>query len=309
MSETATAAIVEETAVPPPVVRTEHRPLLGVLLLLGATALFAINDATNKYLVASYDVPLVAAIRYINHTLLMLVFLGAAHSKDMFVTRRPVLVVVRGLALVVGSLFAGLALQRMPIAETTSIIYLAPILVVLLARPVLGENIGLMGWLAALAGFTGVLLIARPGAGLDPAGVAFALCNVVATVAYYLLSRVLARTEKTLALLFYSALVGAICFGLAMPWYWFGTVPSPLELGLFVSLGVTAGLGHYCFTAANRYAQASVLAPMAYMHLLWAGILGWLVFGQLPDQLGLAGMAIIAVAGVMVALRTRKASS
>jgi drug/metabolite transporter (DMT)-like permease len=290
---------------PAPVSMTENRPLLGVLLVIGATLLFACNDATNKYLLASYDVPLVAAIRYIVHALLMLAILGPFQGRDMVRTTRTGLVVLRSLCLVVASLFAGLALQLMPIAETTSIIYLAPIMVVLLARPILGEQIGLLGWLAALGGFIGVVLIARPGGGLDPMGVVFALANVVVTVTYYLLSRILARSERTLALLFYSALAGAICFGLAMPWFWFGAVPSLFEMALFVSLGLTAGLGHFCFTAANRYAQASVLAPMTYLHLLWAGLLGFLVFGQLPDALGLVGMVVIGCAGVAVALRSR----
>lgn len=283
----------------------QGRPLLGVALVVGATFLFACNDATNKYLLATYDVPLVAAVRYIVHTMLMVAILAPTRSRQLVQTRRTGLVIVRSLCLVVGTLLAGLALQRMPIAETTSIIYLSPVVVVLLARPILGETIGLVGWLAALGGFLGVLLIARPGGGLDPLGVAFALSNVGATVAYYLLSRVLARTEQTLALIFYSALVGAICFGLASPWYWFGTVPSPLDTLLFISLGVTAGLGHFCFTAANRYTPASLLAPMTYLHLLWAGILGWSVFGQLPDGPGLVGMVIIALAGIAVAFRSR----
>lgn len=307
MSEQAAAdASAEmEAAAQPPVSLTENRPLLGVLLAIAATLLFATNDATNKYLIATYDVPLTAAIRYIVHALLMLAIIAPSRGREMVTTRRTGLVVVRSVCLVVATLFAGLALQRMPIAETVSIIYLSPILVVVLARPILGEQIGLLGWLAALGGFVGVVLIARPGGGLDPAGVVFALCNVGVTVTYYLLSRILARSERTLALLFYSALVGAICFGLTMPWFWFGMVPSPLEIGLFISLGVTAGLGHFCFTAANRYAEASLLAPMGYMHLLWAGLLGWLVFGQLPDRLGLVGMAIIALAGVAAALRSR----
>ena len=294
-----------DAAARPPVSLTENRPLFGILLIVVATLMFAANDATNKYLIASYDVPLVAAIRYIVHAMLMLAVLGPSRGQELVRVRRKGLVALRSLCLVVGSLFASLALQLMPIAETTSIIYLSPILVVLLARPVLGERIGLLGWLAAMGGFAGVVLIARPGAGLDPAGVIFALCNVVVTVTYYLLSRVLARSEKTLALLFYSALAGAICFGLSMPWFWFGAMPSLFEMALFISLGLTAGIGHFCFTAANRYAEASLLAPMSYLHLLWAGLLGWLVFGQLPDGVGLAGMAIIGLAGVTVALRSR----
>jgi drug/metabolite transporter (DMT)-like permease len=281
------------------------KPLLGVVLVMGATCLFALNDAANKVLVAEYDVPAVAAVRYIVHCLLMLALLGPAKGRQLIETNRTGLVVLRSLCLVVASLFFGLALQYMPVPETTAIVYLAPMLVVLFARPLLGERIGVLGWISTVLGFTGVLLIARPGGGLDSIGIALALGNVGFTVVYYLLSRVLARTERTLALLFYSALVGAICFGIALPWFWFGQVPSAPELGLFLSLGVTAGLGHFLFTAAYRYAEASLLAPVTYMHLLWAGLLGWAVFGHIPAILSMLGMGIIAVAGVLIALRSR----
>lgn len=281
------------------------RPLLGLGLITLATMLFATQDVASKYLLETYDVPLVAAIRYLTHTLIMIAILAPRHGDQLIATRRPALVAVRGLCLVVATFFMGLALQRLPLAETTAIIYLAPIFVVLLARPLLGEKIGLLGWLAAGVGFIGMMLIVRPGGGLDPAGVAFALCNVVAAVAYFLLSRILSANERTLALLFYSALVGAICFGLVAPWFWFDAVPDTLDLAVFASLGIFAGLGHWCFTAANRYAPASLLAPMAYMHLLWAGLLGLIVFGEIPPPLGLAGMGIIAGAGVMTALRSR----
>jgi drug/metabolite transporter (DMT)-like permease len=283
---------------------TANRPLLGVLFIAAATLLFASNDTANKLLVTDYNVPLVAGIRYIVHALLMLALLGPSKGREMVRTTRTGLVVIRSLCLVVATFFAGLALQRMPVAETVSIIYLSPIIVVLLARPLLGETIGATGWIAAIAGFAGVLLIVRPGGGLDLLGVGYVLCNVVVTVAYYLLSRVLARTEKTLALLFYSALGGAICFGIALPWTLYGAAPTLLQVALFLSMGITAGLGHYCFTAAHRFAPSSVLAPINYLHLVWAGLLGWLVFGHVPEALTISGMVIVAAAGVMVALRT-----
>lgn len=283
---------------------TSSRPLLAVLLVAAATLLFACNDTANKLLVTEYNVPLVVAIRYIVHSILMIALLGPTRGRELVETRRTGLTIVRALCLVVATLFVGLALQRMPVAETTSIIYLSPIIVVLLARPLLGETIGPIGWIAAVAGFAGVLLIVRPGGGLDPIGVGFVLCNVVVTVGYYLLSRILARTERTIALLFYSALAGAICFGIALPWTLYGDAPSLLQIGLFLSLGFSAGLGHYFFTAANRFAPASVLAPINYLHLLWAGLLGWLVFGHVPETLTIIGMIIVCAAGVLVALRS-----
>jgi drug/metabolite transporter (DMT)-like permease len=89
-----------------------------------------------------------------------------------------------------------------------------------------------------------------------------------------------------------------------LPWTLYGAAPTLLQVALFLSMGITAGLGHYCFTAAHRFAPSSVLAPINYLHLVWAGLLGWLVFGHVPEALTISGMVIVAAAGVMVALRT-----
>jgi drug/metabolite transporter (DMT)-like permease len=191
----------------------------------------------------------------------------------------------------------------MPVAETTAITFFGPMMVVILAGPMLGERIGIIGWGPAIAGFLGVLLIARPGTGLDMIGITFALLAVGANVGYQLLSRLLAATERTFALLFYTALVGSVCFGLALPWFLGGRTPNAWEILLFLSLGVTGGLGHFLFTAAYRHAPASMLAPMNYLQLFWAGILGWIVFGHVPDGASLAGMMIIMASGIAVALK------
>lgn len=283
-----------------------HQPLRGLVLLLGATLLFAYNDTTNKLLITEYNVPMVAAIRYITHCLLMLALVAPFHGRDMVRTTRTGLVLVRAASLALGSFLVSLALQRMPVAETTAIVYLCPVLVVLLSGPLLKEKVGPTAWLAALLGFAGVLLIARPGSGLDPLGVLFVLGNVVVSTAYNLLSRVLAHTERTMAMLFYSALVGAIGFGIFLPWTLHGAAPTALQLVLLAGLGVSAWLGHYLFTQSYRYAPAALVAPMTYMHLVWAGVLGWLVFGHAPEPIALAGMGLVAIAGMISAIRRRR---
>ena len=279
-------------------------PLRGALLLLAALFLFAGMDTVTKFLTAHYEVPLVVAMRYLLHTLLMVILLAPRQGRRLVQTQRTGLVLVRAASLAIASLCVGLALQRMPVAETTSIVFLAPLMVVLLARPVLGERIGPLGWLAAVTGFVGVLLIVRPGSGLDPTGVVFALGVAGATVIYFLLSRLLARTEQTLSLLFYAALVGAVVFGLDLPWSWGGPAPGALEVALFLAMGSAAGLGHFLLTAAYRHAPASLLAPMNYLQLLWAALLGWLVFGHVPDHLSLLGMGVVAISGVLIALKS-----
>jgi drug/metabolite transporter (DMT)-like permease len=284
---------------------TAH-PVRGALLCVTALLLFACMDSTTKYLTAHFEVPAIVAARYLGNLLLMTLLLGPSHGRRLVATQRTGLVIVRALCLAAASLFVGLALQSMPVAETTAITFLAPILVVIAAGPLLGERIGRLGWLAAVLGFAGVLLIARPGGALAATGVAFALCAVLAGLGYQLLSRVLAATEQTAAMLFYTALAGSIGFGLALPWFIGGRMPTGFEVLLLASLGAYGGLGHFLFTAAFRHAPASLLAPLNYLQLLWAGLLGWLAFGHVPDRLSLAGMAVIAASGVLVALKTKR---
>ncbi len=285
-----------------------HHPLKAVLLFNLAVLLFACMDTSTKYLTASFAPPLVMAARYIGNLVLMLAFVARAGVRPVVTTRRTGLVWLRAACLACGSLFIALALQRMPVAEATAIMFLAPMFIVLAAGPLLGERIGRTGWIAAFMGFVGVLLIARPGSGLAPMGILFALASVFAIASYQLLSRVLAATEQTEALLFYSALTGSIVFGSAAPLFWPAQMPTLLQAALLAGLGLFGGIGHFLLTAAFRHAPASLLAPMNYLQLLWALLLGWLVFDHMPDALGMLGMGIVAASGVIVALRSHGAA-
>lgn len=285
-------------------VQTDRRALGGVLLVIAATLAFATADVLTKHLASRYGVPLVVFLRYaVNLALLSAIFLPR-DGLGLMRTHRTGLVLVRAASLAVASLAMGLALQRMPVGETVAITYLAPFAVMLLAGPILGEKVRLAGWLGAAAGFVGVLLIVRPGSGLDLTGVVFAMICAAASTAYHLLSRVLARTETTVALLFHTALLGTVVFGLLLPFSWPGLWPNLLDTALLLALGTIATIGHFLFTSAFRKAPASLLAPVNYVHLVWAGGLGWLIFDHLPAPLSLLGMALVAGAGVSVALRT-----
>lgn len=300
--ELAEAVVVPETHAP-----AEAHAMRGLALLLCALFCFACMDTTAKYLAASYPVPLVMAVRYAVNFALMIVLLAPRQGRALVATQRTGLVMFRGVSLVLASLFVGLALQRMPVAETTAFIFLGPMLVVLIARPVLGERIGAIGWTAALAGMGGVMLIARPGSGLDGLGIVFGLGAALSNATYQLLSRILVATERTVALLFYTAIAGTVCFGLSLPWFWGGPPPTPKLVVLFLSLGVFGGVGHFLFTAAFRHAPASILAPANYLQMLWSGLLGWLVFSHVPDRLTVVGMAIVAGSGIMIAVNTHVA--
>jgi drug/metabolite transporter (DMT)-like permease len=282
------------------------RLLRGVALVVAATVLFAVADTLGKHLALAYGITLILAARYAANLGIVTVIMWPRHGRALWRTRRTGMVILRGACLAAASILMLLALRVMPVAETVAIIYIAPVLVMLASGPVLGERVSLWAWVGAALGFAGVLLVARPGSGLDPLGVALALGNAVLATAYHLLTRVLARTETTMALMFHTALVGSILFlGLVIvlgP----GVLPGAGDAGLMVALGALAAAGHLMFTSAYREAPAALLAPVNYLHIAFATVLGWLVFAQVPDGFGFAGMALIAVAGLLAAWRASR---
>jgi drug/metabolite transporter (DMT)-like permease len=285
---------------------TESRPAQtwrGALLILTAVLIFACMDTVGKHLMTRFNVPLVATARYGVNLMLLLILAGPSKGTSLWKSKQTALVVLRGISLAFSSLFAGLALRQMPVGETVAILYLAPIIVVLLAGRFLGERVGLPAWLAAAAGFAGVIMIARPGSGLSTLGVFFALLGASTSVVYVMLSRSLAKTETTLAMLFHAAVSGFILFGCMMPWYWIGPIFEPLDYALLFFMGAASLAGHYLFTAAYREAPASLLAPVNYFHIGWAVLLGWLAFNHVPDFWAFLGMITIALAGVAVAIQ------
>lgn len=282
--------------------------LKGVLFVMAAVFLFAAGDTINKYLVERYPVSFVQAGRYVINLILLIVIMMPRHGVSLWKTQRTGWVMARGLVLAIASLTMSLALQRMPVGEAVAIIYLAPILVMLLSGPLLREKVHPAAWFGAVLAFGGVILVLRPGAGLDPLGVVFALLNAALSTAYHLMTRVLARTESTMSMLFQVALVGSVIFTVTAAQALPPNLPPLSDLAMIAALGVVATAGHFMFTIAYRQAPPALLAPVNYMHLVWAGLLGWVVFDHLPDPLSLTGMGLVLAAGVAVALRAGRAS-
>ncbi|MBC2837165.1 DMT family transporter [Paragemmobacter straminiformis] len=284
---------------------TSARPLKGIVLVVMATFAFAASDVVTKHLTMRHPVAPVVAVRYAVNLALVTFILWPRMGQRLWRVERHWLVTLRGLCLAMASLTMGLALRVMPVGETVAIVYLAPFVVLLLSAPVLGEKVGVAGWLGAMVGFAGVLLILRPGGGLDPWGVTMALVNVGFGTAYHILTRLLSRTESTAALLWHTALLGTICFVIGASF----TPPvlpvTAQDLGLMLILGSLATLGHFLFTAAYREAPAGLLAPVNYLHLVWAAGLGWFAFDHIPDGMALAGMALVCISGVWAAVRRK----
>jgi drug/metabolite transporter (DMT)-like permease len=281
------------------------RPLFGVALVVLATLSFAVCDVIAKHLVHSLPVVLISAVRYLVSLLLVLALLGPRHGAGLWRTQRTAAVLLRGVILSLATLTMGLALRVMPVGETISILYLSPFLVMLLAGPVLGERVPAAAWIGAGLGFAGVLMILRPGSGLDPVGVAWALVNAGLATAYTLMTRGLSRTETVVALLFWVNFAGAVIFAASCLSLDGWPQVTAWQAALMAVLGFASTLGHFLFTAAYREAPASILVPVNYLHLVWAAGLGLAVFGHLPDAVSLVGMAMICLAGAGIAARAR----
>ena len=282
---------------------TDHATYRGIVLMLSAIVLFACMDALAKYLNRYYPAPGLVWARYFVHMLLMLALFGRRMGFDLVRTDRPRLQILRGLLLAGSTLFYFFALRYLPLAEASAIGFLSPLLVTVLAAPMLGEKIGARRWIAVAVGFIGMLIIVRPGGGLLTPASALPLGMAVCFSTYQIITRKLSHSENPYATLFYSALVGTIALTAVLPFAW--KTPTPFHALLIVAMGVLGGVGHFMLIRAFAHAAASVLAPFVYTHLLWAMFFGYAVFGDFPDGWAFIGMLVIVGSGFFVAYGER----
>jgi drug/metabolite transporter (DMT)-like permease len=287
----------------------EVQPLRRALtLFLIAGVCLSSLDATAKYLVRDHALFLVVWARYAGQMLVVTPFAWQRAGPGFWRARHPVLQLVRSLFLLAATICFFGSLRYLPLAEGSAITFLAPIFVVVLSGPLLGEQPNRARWIASLAGFAGILILVRPGSAIfHPATlllVLAALCNAL----YFLITRKLAD-ESAYTTLFYSALAGTIGLSLALPWQFDGGAPNLRDGALFLLLGLFAGLGHWFVISAYLLAPASMLTPFTYLQMIWATLYGFAIFGHLPDYASALGMTIIVASGLWLALQERARAS
>lgn len=289
---------------------TSRHRLQAIGLMLMAVALFSGLDTAAKYLVTreGLGVGQVVWSRFVGQFALLFLLVpafGVMSAKSLFTTSRLGLQLTRSVLMVATTAFNFLALKYLRLDQTITIVFLAPLVVALLAGPLLGEWVGRRRLAAILIGFVGILVAVRPGLGIMHPAVLYALCAMLAYALFMLLTRYMARFDPPLVTLFYSMFVGTfggIPFAIAdwtMP-------PDALAWVLLGSLGILGGVGHWLFLHAYRLAPASTIAPFLYMQLLTMVAFGFAVFGDLPDLWTLAGAALIVGPGVYLVHRERQ---
>lgn len=279
----------------------------GVLLFLAALLCFALYDAFAKQMVGSFSPVAVNLGRYIAVGSLALAWL--LHSGELRPWQAPHqrLLLLRALALAVTATCFMTALVSMPLAEATAIYFTAPLVMVALSPWLLGEAVAPRQWLAVAAGFGGMLLIVRPGSALPLAGTGLMAVAALSYALFQLLTRKLSGRVSPATQYAYMA---AVCLVLtqavsqvpAMPGAG-GAWPDAAQMALLVAGGLVSGAAQWLLLAAFRRVPLATLAPLNYLQLLLAVLISSFWFQRPPDGLALAGMGLIAAAGVALALR------
>jgi drug/metabolite transporter (DMT)-like permease len=229
-------------------------------------------------------------------------------------TGRPLGQLGRGL-LSIGGMFTNFsALTRLPLADATAISFASPLITVALAAVILKERVRIYRWSAVLVGFAGVIVMLVPhfdigryavegAAAATAIGSLFAITSAVCNAGTVIQTRRLTQSETTPSIVFYFSLVCAIAGALTLPFAWH--TPTGSELVALIALGVLGGVAHIFLTESYRFASASVVAPFDYTSMLWALLLGYWLFGELPSALVYVGATIVAGAGLFVIWRER----
>ena len=277
-------------------------PLRAILLVVAAMALFSISDATSKHLSASLPAIEIAWLRWVGFVAIMAPFVLRSRGQVLR-SRAPGLQVLRTLGLLGSALFFIAGLAHLPLASASAIAFAAPLLVTALSIPLLGEKVGARRWAAVAVGLLGVLVVIRPGSGTFGVAALLPLLSAVSWAFGMIFTRQLGGIDRASTTMTYSALVGLAVLTLLVPLDW--RTPSLPQLGLAAGMAVASTAAQFLVVSAYRLARASVLAPVSYIQLLWSGLLGLLIFGNVPDFWTLTGAAIIMGSGIYTAHRER----
>ncbi|MFZ1428333.1 MAG: DMT family transporter [Geminicoccaceae bacterium] len=275
----------------------------GILITLLAMLMFGLMDAASKYLSTRYPTPQIIWLRYVFTIPLMVLVLGPSGARRSLRSARPWLQVLRSMLLVTEIGLVVWCFGRLPLADVHAILALTPLAVTALAVPLLGEAVGPRRWAAIGVGLLGVLLIVRPGIGaIQPASLV-ALLSVALYALYQVLTRLVGRVDSAETSLLWQLVVGAMVLSVVVPFAW---RPPPLEhWPLFVLVAALGGVGHYAMIKALQLSPAAVVQPFTYTLLLWAVIIGYLGFGDVPDALTLVGAGVVVAAGIYSVLGSR----
>ena len=285
---------------------TKQNERLGILLMIITTIVFASQDGLSKYLATEYNVYMVVMIRYWFFAAFVISVSSQKTGgiKRVAKTKSPILQIFRSLVLVAEMCITILAFTLLGLAETHAIFASYPLIIAMLSGPILGEYVGWRRWLAICVGFIGILIILNPGNGIFSPYALVPLVGAILFALYGLLTRYVGQYDNSSTSFFWTGVVGSIAMTIIGLNYW--DPVSKSDWSIMLLLSASGVVGHYLLIKCYEVAEASAVQPFAYLQLIWASMIGIIIFGEQITTNVLIGACIIVGAGLFTLWRERK---
>jgi drug/metabolite transporter (DMT)-like permease len=270
----------------------------GLLLLLAGTALIAVMDALVKLVGQSLGTLQIVWGRYFTQGIVLFLVIEPRTSLARLRTRRLSLHLLRSALVLCASVAFFAALRSLTLADANAIAFSSPLLITLLSGWILGEAIGTRRWMAVITGFVGVLLVMRPGFGALGWAAVLPLIAAACSALFHVTTPLVARTEDPAKTLHFVALIIGLGLVPVMPFVWLPF--DRTSVAIVVAIGVLGTAGHFLLIRAFQSVSASTLSPFMYVYLVWATLLGWLIFSDLPSVSTIVGALVIIACGLYV---------
>ena len=277
----------------------------AIVMLVIATLFFASQDALTKHLMHTLAASQIVVVRFFFFALFALVWVSRSIGiKAAFHSKRPWMQICRGLLLSFEIILFAYAIQFLGLAEMHTLFACFPLLITALSVPLLKEAVGWRRWLAVFCGFIGTLIILRPGVAVFQPAAAIAITAALMFALYNILTRKVSRHDSFETSLLYIGVVGFVGAALIAPFYW-QPVAVADALWLLV-ISTTSIIGHLLLIKSLELAPAVILQPFNYFVLVWAILIGYVVYGEVLSPTTLLGAAIVVGSGVFITRREYK---
>ena len=278
----------------------------GVAFMLMTMFFFVTLDALAKYLMQYYSVVQVIWGRFFFHVFFVAIALIAVRTnlKEKIISKKPRLQIFRSLLMLLTNGLFFIAIQTVELTTATTIMFLSPIMVTMLAIPILGETVGMRRWIGVMVGFFGAVIIVSPGVIDFDISMILLLVATITHALYQLYTRKVRVYDDPITSLLYTGLLGTVVMTLLVPFEW--QTPALEHWPFFVLLGLAGSIGHFCLITSLRIAPASVVSPYSYTTLLWAAGYSYFWFNEMPPQQVYIGGSLIIASGLYILYRETK---
>ncbi|QPB21133.1 DMT family transporter [Rhizobium sp. 007] len=275
----------------------------GYIFVLLAITIFSVQDGISKHLASTYPPVFVTMIRYWAFAIFTILLASRMRGglKATVRTNRPLLQVTRGVLLAAQVVLAITCFAIIGLARTQAIFAGTPILIALLSVPLLGERVGWRRWTAICAGLAGVLLILKPESGFFDPKLLLAVLGCFLFAFYVIATRLVSRDDSSMTSFFYTGVAGGITITLIGPFYW--TPMSASDWGWMALLCLTGISSHYFLIRAYDMLDAAAVQPLTYLQLVYASIIGVVIFDEALRLNTIAGSVIVVAAGIFTIWR------